>query len=112
MLAKVGLEYFQNLYDVVTDVYQEADVELLERKKVVCYDYLDSFARLDEPALPPKEAFVIKLGGVKCSPADYDRAEDVWDNFHCSSLKEYMALNLLNNIFLLAIVFQAFRIFR
>ena len=32
-LAKVGRGYFQNLPDVVTDVYPEADVELLERKK-------------------------------------------------------------------------------
>ena len=31
-LAKVGRGYFQNLHDVVTDVYPEADFELLERK--------------------------------------------------------------------------------
>ena len=31
-LAKVGRGYFQNLYDLVTDVYSEADVELLEQK--------------------------------------------------------------------------------
>ena len=52
-LAKVGRGYFQNLHDVVTDVDPEADVELLERKGVFCYDYLDSLAQLDEPALPP-----------------------------------------------------------
>ena len=45
--AKVGRGYFQNLHDVATDVYPEADVELLERKEVFCYDYLDSFTRLD-----------------------------------------------------------------
>ena len=52
-LAKVGRWYFQNLHDVVTDVYPEADVKLLERKGVFGYDYVDSLARLDEPALPP-----------------------------------------------------------
>ena len=31
-LANVGRWYIQNLHDVVTDVYPEADVELLERK--------------------------------------------------------------------------------
>ena len=31
-LAKVGRGYFQNLYNVITDVYPETDVELLERK--------------------------------------------------------------------------------
>ena len=36
-LTKVGRGYFQNLHDVVTDVYPEADVELLERKGVFCY---------------------------------------------------------------------------
>ena len=53
-LAKVGRGYFQNLHDVVTDVYPEADVELFERKGVFCYDYLDSLARLYEPALPSR----------------------------------------------------------
>ena len=73
-LAKVGRGYFQNLHYVVTDVYPEADVESLERKGVFCYDYLDSLARLDEPALPPRETFFNKLGGVECSQADYAHA--------------------------------------
>ena len=76
-LAKVGRGYIRNIYDVVTDVYFEADIELLERKGVFCYDYLDSFARLDEPALPPREAFFNKLGDVECSQADYAHAQHV-----------------------------------
>ena len=58
------------------------DVELFERKGVFCYDYLDSFARLDEPALPPRDAFINKLGGVECSQVDYAHTQNVWDNFH------------------------------
>ena len=108
-LAKVNHGYFQNLHDVVTDVYSEAEVELLERKGAFCYNYLDFFTRLDEPALPPREAFVNKLKGVECSQADYAHAQHVWENFHCQSLKEYMALYLISDICLLADVFQAFR---
>ena len=63
---------------MVTDVYPEEDVELLERKRVFCYDYIDSFTRLDEPALPPREVFFNKLGGVECSQADYAHAQHVW----------------------------------
>ena len=63
-LAKVGRKYFQNFHDVITDVYPEADFELLERKGVFCYDYLDSFARINEPALPSREAFFNNVGGV------------------------------------------------
>ena len=108
-LSKVIRGYFQNLHDVVTDVYSEADVELPERKEVFCYDYLDSLARLDEPTLPLREAFFNKLGDVACSQADYAHAQQVWENFHCQNLKEYMALYLLSDICLLADVFQAFR---
>ena len=90
-------------------MYRDADVELLEQKGVFCYDYVDSLVRLDEPALPPRETFFNKLVGVECSQADYAHAQHVWDNFHCSNLKEYMALYLLSDICMLADVFQEFR---
>ena len=87
-LAKVGRGYFQNLHDVVSDVYPKADVELLEGKGVFCYDYLDSLARLDEPALPPREAFFNKLGSIECSQVGYAHVQHVWENFHCQNLKK------------------------
>ena len=108
-LAKVGGENFQNFHDVVTDVYPEADVKLLQRKDVFCNDYLDFVGRLDKPALSFRKAFFNKLGSVECSPAEYARAQHVWDIFHFSCLKEYMALYLLSDICLLANVFRAFR---
>ena len=94
---------------MVTDLYTEADVELMKRTGVFCYDYFDTFAQLDEPALPKQKSFFNKLGGVECSQADYSHAQHVWDNFQCSSLNEYMALYLLSDICLLTDVFQAFR---
>ena len=108
-LAKVGGGYFKNLYDVVTNVYSEADVELLERKGVFCYDYLESLERLDKPRLPPREALFNKLGNVECSQVDYAHAQNVWENFKFQSLKKYIALYLLSDICMLADVFQAFR---
>ena len=64
-LAKVGREYFQNLYEVVTNVYPEADVEQLEWKAVFWYDYFAALAWLDERSIPHREAFFNKLGGVE-----------------------------------------------
>ena len=90
-------------------MYPEADVKLLERKGVFCYDYLDSFTRLDEPELKPRKAFFNKLGGVECSQADYAHAQPVFANFDCQSLKEYMALYILCDICMLTDVFQAFQ---
>ena len=37
-LATVSRGYLQNLHDVVTDVNPEANVELLKRERVFCYD--------------------------------------------------------------------------
>ena len=51
-LGKTGRGNFYNLYEVVSQMYPGSDVEMLERKGVFCYDYVDSFARLDKPALP------------------------------------------------------------
>ena len=108
-LVKTGRGNFYNLNEVVAQIYPESDVELLERKGVFCYDYVDSFARLDEPALPPRAAFFNKLGGVECSEADYCHAQQVFANFQCESLKDYMQLYLLSDICHLADVFQMFR---
>ena len=63
-LAKAGRGNFYNLHEVVVQIYPKSDVELLELKGVFCYDYVDSFARLDKLALYPRAAFFNKLGGV------------------------------------------------
>ena len=73
-LAKTGRGNFYNLHEVVSQIYPGSDVELLERKGDFCNDYVDCFARLDELALPPREAFFNKLEGVECSEADYAHA--------------------------------------
>ena len=46
---------------------------------------------------------------MKCFQADYAHAQHVWDNFHCSILKYYMALYILSDKCLSANVFQTFQ---
>ena len=108
-LAKTGLQNFYNLHEVVAQIYPESDVELLERNGVFCYDYVDSFVRLDKLALPPREGFFNKLGNLEFSAADYDHAKLVFATFQCESLKDYMQLYLLSDICLLTDVFQMLR---
>ena len=79
-LAKTVCGNFYNLQEVVAQIYPESDVELLERKGVFCYECIDSFAMLDEPALPPREASFNNLEGVECSAADYTHAMHVFTN--------------------------------
>ena len=108
-LLKTNRENFYNLHEVVAQIYIESDVELLVLDSVLFFNYVDSFSRRNKPALPPRTAFFNKLGCFECSEADYVYAQQVFANFQCESLKEYMQLNLLSNICLLADVVQMFQ---
>ena len=71
LLVKVGRGYFQNLYDVVTNMYPDAQVLLLNSKETFCKDYLDSLARLDKSILTLHKALFNQLAGVEYSQEDY-----------------------------------------
>ena len=47
-LAKTGRHNFKHLHKVIKQRYSYGNVELLERNRIFCYDYLDSFERLKE----------------------------------------------------------------
>ena len=47
---------------------------------------MDSWERIAEPRLPPKEAFYSKLTYEGISKADYFHAQKVWETFGCISL--------------------------
>ena len=53
------------------------EFELIKRKGVYHYDYMDSFARFDESRLPSQDAFFSKLSGSPCSDTEYARATRV-----------------------------------
>ncbi|XP_055316607.1 uncharacterized protein LOC129576103 [Sitodiplosis mosellana] len=87
----------------------EGQMELLERKGVFCYDYVDSWEKLEETELPPIEAFHSKLSGENVSDKDYNFAREVWSKFDVKTLGEYADLYLKVDVCLLAIVFENFR---
>ena len=111
-LAKTGRNNFYNLHRFIPQYFIGADdehLQLLERKGVFCYDYIDSFERLNERQLPPREQFFNKLSGQECSEEDYAHAQNVWEDFQCETLTHYMGIYLLTDVLLLADVFQNFR---
>ena len=50
------------------------EFELIKRKGVYPYDYMDSCARFDESRLPSQDAFFSKLSASPCSDVEYARA--------------------------------------
>src|SRR6218665_576416 len=60
--------------------------DLLLRKGVYPYDYVDSVERFKETELPPKEAFYSILNNSDISDDDYEHAQMVWKEFGLKTL--------------------------
>ena len=86
---------------------QEQD--LLLRKGVYPYDYVDTPAKLQEQQLPRQEDFYSLLTEQHISDEDYTHAQKVWETFNCQTLGDYHDLYLKSDVLLLADVFENFR---
>ena len=89
--------------------YSGDKLNLVKRKGVYPYDYMDTEERFKENCLPPKEAFYSKLNGGGITDKDYEHAKKVWDVFEMKTLGEYHNLYNETDVLLLADVFENFR---
>ena len=89
--------------------YTGEKFNLLTRKGVYPYDYMDSLEKLKETKLPPKKAFYSKLNDEDIKDEDYLHAQKVWKTFKMKTLKDYHNLYNQVDVLLLADVFENFR---
>ena len=75
LTSNLEKDQFTNL----NSMYKGEQLELLRRKGVYPYDYVDRFDKLAETQLPPKEAFYSRLSGDNISDEDYEHAQKVWE---------------------------------
>ncbi|XP_064214277.1 uncharacterized protein LOC135266857 isoform X1 [Tribolium castaneum] len=87
----------------------DREFQLIRQKGVFPYSFIDDFSKLDLTELPQKIDFYDKLRDEHISEDDYQRANTVWNTFHCQTLGEYSDLYLKSDILLLADVFENFR---
>ena len=89
-------------------VFKGEKYDLMARKGVYPYDFMDSFDKFNEK-LPTKEEFYSVLNDEHISDEDYKHAQNVWNTFSLESMGEYHDLFLESDILLLADVFENFR---
>ena len=101
-LAKGGHEFwgYEN--------YSCEQRELLIRKGVYPYEYMDSWDKFNR-SLPSIDKFYSNLNMSGISDGDYEHAGKVWKEFGIKNMGEYHDLYLRTDVILLANVFESFR---
>lgn len=88
---------------------EQTKLQLLSRKGVYPYRYMNSFKKFQETTLPPQRTFYNDLDGKTVSDQDYLHAQWVWDVFNIQNLGQYHDLYMETDVHLLADVFENFR---
>ena len=88
---------------------QNEHLDLMLKKGVYPYDYMNSWEKMEETQLPPKEAFFSKLSDSGIEDDKYAHAQEVWKTFGCQTLGDYHDLYMKSDVLLLADIFENFR---
>ena len=89
--------------------WQGKELEMLLKKGVYPYEYMDHWGRFGEKRLPGRSAFYSSLYEEGVSEENYLRANRVYRRFNCEHLGDYHDLYLKTDVLLLADVFEDFR---
>ena len=89
--------------------YSELQYNLLTRKRVYPYEYVNSWDRFNETQLPPIDVFYSNLNMSSISEEDYQHTQRFWKEFGIHNLGDYHDLYLKTDVVLLANVYEAFR---
>ena len=119
---KVGIRFIDTLRFMQSSLSKLADsmdsfkilgeylpVELMSKKGVYPYEYMDSFNKFDETELPSIDKFYSSLNLSGITQSEYDYAKKVWRNLCCRNMGDYHDMYLLTDVLLLADIFESFR---
>ena len=82
------------------------EFQLMRRKGIYPYEYIDCWEKFNEDRLPGREEFYSRLNLRKISEKDYEHALAVWNHFKMKNLGEYHDRYLQIDVILLSDVFE------
>ena len=106
-INKELIQRFANIYEFCNGDLNKFN--LLLRKRVYPYKYMDSWQRFDEKSLPDKEAFYSNLNMEDITDVDYRHGKTVFQYLINKNLGDYHDLYVQSDTLLLADVFENFR---
>lgn len=102
-LSKEDFKILSKTYPV------KEEFQVMTRKGVFPYDYIDSFEKLNVQSLPSIDHFYNHLDESECTSENFEFAHRVWNLFRCKTLRDYMMLYLKSDVLILADIFENFR---
>ena len=90
-------------------VFKGKRLNLMSRKGVYPYDFMDSFEKFNQTELPNKDQFYSILNDQHITDDECDHDNKVWNTFIIKTTGEYHDLYLVSDVLLLTDVFENFR---
>ena len=84
-------------------------IDLISRKGVYPYEFMNDFEKFKKQSLPKKTSFFSRLKQEKISDEDFEHAQRVWKKFRLKNMGDYHDLYLKTDVLLLADVMENFR---
>ena len=108
-LDKLASNLPKNDLTYTSKAFKGKRLDLLSKKGVYPYDFMDSFEKFNNRELPTKDQFYSILNDEHITDDEYIHAKEVRDIFYIKTMGEYHDLYLVREVLLLTDVFDNFR---
>ena len=108
-LESLGNNLEKDQFHNVNKVVSGRKRELMLKKGVFPYEYMDCLEKLDETELAEKEKFYSKLNDRGVTDEEYEHAKNVWNEFEMETMRNYHDLYMTTDVLVLADIFENFR---
>ena len=108
-LDKLAGNLPKEAFKYTSEQFKNDKFDLLIKKGVYPYDFMDSFDKFEQTKLPKYDEFYSILNDENITTGQYNQAQNVWNTFRLKNMGDYHDLYLESDVLLLTDVFENFR---